>query len=107
MGYDTQYALKATVQKTESEIIEELRSLNEEAEYSLESDGRPSGNDSRWYDHEKDLIEFSKKHPDHLFTLSGEGEEAGDIWTKYFLNGKMQVSKAEIRIEEFDPAKLS
>ena len=57
----------------------------------------------KWYDNEKDMLALSKAFPGILFTLHGEGEESGDIWNKYFLNGKMQVAKAEFAIAEFDP----
>jgi len=60
----------------------------------------------KWYDHEINMRSISKDYPDTIFILEGEGEEAGDIWIKYFLNGKMQVAKAKITFEEFDPKKL-
>lgn len=60
----------------------------------------------KWYDHDKDMVAVSRDFPDTLFELSGEGEESGDIWKKYFLNGKVQVAKAKIIFEEFDVKKL-
>ncbi len=49
---------------------------------------------------------MSKHFAEVVFSLSGEGEESGDIWTKYFLNGKMQIEKAEVRVAPFDKSKL-
>ena len=43
-------------------------------------------------------LEISKKHPDVLFKLRGEGENSGDIWDKYYKNGKMQKCDARIVI---------
>ena len=117
MGYQTNYTLttkfmiagKPAELKDDAplnDVIKQLRKENEEASYSLTETGRCSGNDSRWYEHEKDLKEFSVKHPSVLFTLNGEGEEASDQWNKYFLNGKCQIAKAEIQIAPFDPTKL-
>jgi hypothetical protein len=40
--------------------------------------------------------------PDVLFTLSGEGEESGDIWRKYYKNGKCQTTAAVIQLDDFD-----
>ena len=39
---------------------------------------------------------LSRKYPDFFFELNGEGETGGDMWNRYFQNGKMQLSQAEI-----------
>ncbi len=57
----------------------------------------------KWYDHEKTMREISTKFPSVIFTLIGEGEESGDMWRKYFKNGKMQIAKAVmIHFESYD-----
>ena len=61
----------------------------------------------KWHNHDSDMAFFSEKYPESLFILKGEGEESGDIWIKYFLNGKMQRAEAKITFEEFDESKLS
>lgn len=61
---------------------------------------------AKWYSWKEHLKEASLKHPDTLITLSGEGEENGDIWQAYAKNGKLQVSKATITFEPFDESKL-
>jgi hypothetical protein len=71
---------------------------HDDASYALNADGTTQES-SKWYEHEDDLRELSARHPDTLLTLSGEGEEAGDIWVKYFLNGEMQECKAKITFE--------
>jgi hypothetical protein len=60
----------------------------------------------KWYDYEKDMKAVSKKYPTTIFILEGEGEESGDIWKAYFLDGKMQKCKAKIIFDEFDESKL-
>lgn len=60
----------------------------------------------KWYSHEPDMRELSLSFPAVLFTLSGKGEEGGDLWRKYFLNGKCQVAKARIEYDGFIPEKL-
>ena len=53
------------------------------------------------------MLEVSKLYPEHLFMLEGEGEESGDIWRKYFFNGKYQICNAIITFEPFDKTKLN
>lgn len=116
MGYSTDYNLEIRDpvsnclledEKFLQLIIADLRNSNDEAEYSLQSNGKCSGNDSRWYRHREDMTEFSKRYPSFLFVLNGEGEESGDIWREYFLNGKSQHEKASLQIAPFDKTKLT
>ena len=53
------------------------------------------------------MREISRKYKDVLFKLSGEGEETGDLWVKYFKNGKMQHCEARIEFDPFDEKKMS
>ena len=67
----------------------------------------PFDQECKWYQHEDDMKRFSKLYPHILFELSGEGEESGDIWKKYFLNGKMQTCNVKMEFEPFDESKLA
>ena len=62
----------------------------------------------KWYDFDQHMKEFSKKreYKDVLFTLTGEGEESGDIWAAYYKNGLKQFARATIAFEPFDETKL-
>ena len=60
----------------------------------------------KWYRHEDDMRQMSILFPDVLFVLRGEGEESGDLWIKYFLNGKTQSEPVEITFPKFDKDKL-
>ena len=73
--------------------------------HGVNSDGSMSES-CKWYDHEDSMRAISEAFHNVLFTLHGEGEEAGDIWDKYFLNGKMQACKAKVVIEPFDEKQL-
>lgn len=115
MGYYTRYSLTAQAEtgrvspKTRLEAHETIATLRgecKEAAYALSSNG-DSQDSTKWYDHEKHMKEFSAKHPKVLYILQGEGEESGDIWKKYFLNGKMQLASAKITFEPFDRKKLT
>lgn len=94
MGYYTRYELTATPDNDE---IWDAVKTNKNINYAVGDQGN-SGEECKWYDNEKDMVEFSKKFPDITFCLHGEGEETGDIWNKYFRNGKKQICKAEIII---------
>lgn len=50
----------------------------------------------KWYDWKKDMEALSMDYPNVLLVLSGEGEESGDIWKSYFMNGQSQVVKAKV-----------
>lgn len=60
----------------------------------------------KWYEHDEDMVKLSKMFPGVLFTLRGEGEESGDLWVSYYLNGKHQLCKAEAVYPEFDESKF-
>lgn len=122
MGYETDYSLRIlktrfavseiaptfvdiTCTDEGLSIIDDLRQSNESAEYCLDFEGESEAY-AKWYDHNFDMLEFSKKYPDILFKLHGEGERNGDLWDKYFLNGKMQECKAVIFYQEFDQTQL-
>lgn len=56
--------------------------------------------DIKLYDHQDHLKAMSIRFPNVLFILEGEGEEHGDVWKKYFSDGKMQKIKVKIVFEE-------
>ena len=60
----------------------------------------------KWKEHESDMRRISAKYVDHLFTLKGEGEDSGDLWVKYFKNGKMYAPKTIIRFRPFNESLL-
>lgn len=66
----------------------------------------PFDDSCKWYSHEQDMFKVSEKYPNAIFKLSGQGEDAEDIWVKYFKDGKMQTCKAKITFEEYDESKL-
>lgn len=86
-------------------IVADFRSTNEDAHYCLHESGMGQQY-GRWINHDVDLAIFSKRHPDVLFVLDCKGEENGDIWTVYALNGKIQTEQADIIIAPFDPERL-
>lgn len=54
----------------------------------------------KWYDEMSDMTEFSKSYPDAIFTVTGEGEDQGDVWEHQYQNG---VSRSRYIIQEWSP----
>ena len=106
MGYYTCYTLEwEPKDQAVEEYIRQQQEENDEFAYGIEPNGEMADS-VKWYDHEDDIKALSKQFPEIVFTLSGEGEEAGDVWKKYFKDGKVQVAQAEIVVAPFDPKKL-
>jgi len=108
MGYSTSYELHsepAVSFPIWSDVVSELRQFSEGARYALDEDG-DTYESCKWYDHEVDLSDFSKTHPELRFILHGEGEETGDIWAKHFVEGQICRCKAEIVIPEYNEINL-
>jgi len=110
MGYYTSYELRieidgSTNNETSEQVIEELVKEYKGAGYALDENG-DTAESTKWYEHDEDLTEFSKKYPDYLFHLSGTGENNGDMWRCTYVNGKRHLRHAEITFAPFDPNKL-
>ena len=54
------------------------------------------GDSIKWYDHDDDMLELSRRYPNYYFILDGSGEERGDDWIAYYHNGKHQLCRAQI-----------
>lgn len=61
---------------------------------------------TKWYLHEEDMTILSRKFPQILFHLHGEGDDREDMWDKYFYNGMTQECRAIITYDKFDYNKL-
>ncbi len=59
-----------------------------------------------WYNYEDDMRILSRRFPDLVLYLHGEGEQSEDMWDKYFVGGRMQECYAQIVYDDFDPKKL-
>ena len=99
MGYYTFYGLELFGTKTE---------VNHEKEIgAFVGDSGLFNTDQKWYHHEEDMKEYSKQHKELIFKLSGAGEDPGDLWVKYFQNGKTQECRGRIKYDPFDARKLT
>ena len=102
MGYVTDYSLE--LRYFDAADLEAIRLT--EMRYGTIAELEAHGFNAKWYDHEEDMKAISARFPTAVFVLDGFGEEHGDIWRKYFCNGKMQYSKGEIHFENYNPTKL-
>lgn len=100
MGYYTAFTL-TVVNKDEDDTNNYVKKLNEFTNGYYNEDDY-----IKWYDCEKDMKKFSELHPTVLFKLQGSGEEAGDLWAEYWINGLVQDSVIRFIEDEFDFAKL-
>lgn len=107
MGYYTNYRLEWKPEPGESnhEVDENVRAYVIKGLKLYLSDDGKMGN-MKWYDWEDDMRRTSARFPNILFTLHGEGEETGDLWRAYFLNGKRQKCKAELVYPPFNREEL-
>lgn len=111
MGYYTKFRLITSSANLAQDALTAMESTGVVIGYGydflkdlLEDDSNTD--DVKWYEHEQNMREWSARAPGVLFTLEGEGEEAGDLWKKYFKDGKMQICRAILTFEPYDPAKL-
>ncbi len=117
MGYYTRYDLDITghnmtdfeFNEYYSKVEEDLLKTFEEMDILDHAFNKifESCNEVKWYEHEEDMREVSKKFSPIMFILSGEGEDNLDSWRKYFLNGKMQECRAKIAYDSYDEKKLT
>jgi hypothetical protein len=99
MGYYTRFTLTQERNPISVETLSEEISSRLGMNYALQSDGSPSDS-TKWYEHDEDMLKLSAKYPKTVFKLYGEGENNGDIWAKFYHDGKM---KHEIRLESTLP----
>lgn len=101
MGYYTRYHL--TIVRGEETYGP---SLHEQVELELEEIAgwnHMFDEACKWYEWEDNMKTLSRKFPQAVFQLNGEGEEQGDIWIAFFENGKKVFRKAEIKLDTSCP----
>lgn len=110
MGYYTKFDL--TVIESRSDAFESNRFYEDGmagkhfGQYDLDFNSSNWDN-MKWYSWPDDMKNLSQEYPNVVFRLSGEGEESGDLWVAYFMNGDMQETKANITFEEPDWSKFT
>jgi hypothetical protein len=49
-----------------------------------------------WYRCDEDMLAVSRLFPGCVFRLHGDGEDKGDLWYGYYMDGQMEVCQAEV-----------
>jgi hypothetical protein len=113
MGYYTNFELTihegtADVKEVRLALYAVLQENPQDNEFLfvIEADLIVTGDSIKWYDHDEDCAELSKKFPGVVFKLHGKGEESGDLWDAYYKDGKVQICRAKMTFPPYDPAKL-
>jgi hypothetical protein len=111
MGYYTRYNLlikenRSGIDDTEifNNTVEKLRELDV-IDYALD-ENLEGCDDVKWYESEDNMRKVSTEIQNVVFLLKGEGEESGDVWDEYYLNGKKQRCQVELIFPDFDESKL-
>ena len=120
MGYNTRYTLTHNASTAEEilaiqNVLFLASQINKEISYCLILAPNNTGAttcyvprvEGEWYEHEADMKALSATFPDVLFSLEAEGAENGDLWIKYFKEGKCQVCKATITFPSYNPELLT
>lgn len=55
----------------------------------------------KWYTHSEVMVEYSKRYPDTVFLVGGDGEESGDLWKAYYKNGEERHYDAEFQVQSY------
>lgn len=105
MGYLTRYELdvdddddlKQQIQK----FVEQKQQEDSDFAYGLFYEEAV-----KWYCWQNDMKVISRNFPNQIITLNGIGEDHGDFWRCYFLNGKYHYVISQITFDSFDESKL-
>lgn len=113
MGYNTTFDLKwegepEAEDDVDERIIAFLKADNSPGRHRfdyLHSILVYEDTNQKWYEHDTDMIEFSKHFPKLTFTLTGAGEEHDDLWVAYYQNGEGWSGNATINYPTLDVLK--
>ncbi len=106
MGYYTQYSIFYDSEVLTPEVDKEIQKFVETLDGGgWEHYGREFWSDNRkWNDQEVDMYRLSKAFPDVLFTVSGAGDDLGDVWEEHWQDGCMQ--HCHMVILPYDPKQM-
>ena len=92
MGYQTYYRLSLEP-LDEAKLVEVIEA--EEMLGIFDHEGNAT-DWYKWYEYRKDMIAISRRYPDLIFCLEGEGEDREDNWIEFFQDGSFKRLEPEI-----------
>jgi hypothetical protein len=110
MGYSTRFELQYDFSQSDQveldRLIEDMNSGKTFGSHELSLDFS-DWESMKWYDYDNDMKELSREYPNVMLVLSGEGEEPGDLWRAWYMNGDSVEVQAVITYPEPDFTKFS
>lgn len=102
MGYNTKYKLEVDWSSKDNlgDVDERFEDITGMGLHQLDEEPM------KWYDYDTDMKKVSLLYPDTVFTLTGVGEDKGDLWRCYFKNGKDNKVDAITTYPPFDENEL-
>lgn len=85
MGYYTYFTL-TKIEGSDEDFDNLVKEIKDDLDIDL-----AEGEEAKWYDHDEDLIERSKKYPGLLVELYGDGENSDDLWSTRYRNGESET----------------
>ena len=109
MGYYTYLSMEIDREEpTVEQVAEAMADLSNDIDAAFWRTALKGETDVKWYGSVTEYMkQVSRRYPDAVLTLRGEGEDSEDQWVEYYQNGRVQVEQMpEWTPPLFDPAKL-
>lgn len=91
MGYYTDYTVSC-----DSTNVNARKNIQDELDKNPYKPYMGERFNAKWYDHDTDMINISRKFPDVTFILDGLGEDDDTPWRTYYKNGGIQEATVTI-----------
>lgn len=92
MGYFTYFTLNK-ISGSDEDYNALIGDIREKTGYDFSNDTVVEG---KWYDCDEDMTELSKKYPDLIVQMDGDGENSDDIWASRYHNGERESKGFEM-----------
>ena len=108
MGYYTYLSIEIDREEPAVEqVAEAVADVAKDSDVAFWKSALTGETEVKWYDGTADMKQVSRRYPEAVLTLRGEGEDPDDRWVEYHQNGRIQVERLpEWTPPPFDPAKL-